>query len=44
VLGLLFALLRRSGTNVGIGTVYGALILGTARHPSLKDETFRMAI
>ena len=29
---------------MGIGTVLGALVLGTARNPSLKDELFRIAI
>jgi F0F1-type ATP synthase membrane subunit c/vacuolar-type H+-ATPase subunit K len=27
-----------------IGTVFGALVLGTSRNPSLKDELFKMAI
>ena len=30
--------------GVGIGTVFGALILGISRNPSLKDELFKMAI
>ena len=32
------------GAGVGIGTVFGALILGISRNPSLKDEMFRVAI
>jgi F-type H+-transporting ATPase subunit c len=33
-----------AGAGVGIGTVFGALILGTSRNPSLKDELFKFAI
>jgi F-type H+-transporting ATPase subunit c len=33
-----------SGAGVGIGTVFGALVLGTARNPNEKDELFRSAI
>ncbi len=33
-----------AGAGVGIGVIFGALILGTARNPSLKDELFRLAI
>ena len=33
-----------AGAGVGIGTVFGALVLGISRNPSLKDEMFRMAI
>ena len=33
-----------AGAGVGVGTVFGALVLGTARNPSLKDELFRIAI
>jgi len=33
-----------AGAGVGIGTVFGALVLGTSRNPSLKDELFKMAI
>jgi F-type H+-transporting ATPase subunit c len=32
------------GAGAGIGIVFGALILGISRNPSLKDEMFRMAI
>ena len=33
-----------AGAGVGIGVVFGALIIGISRNPSLKDELFRMAI
>ena len=33
-----------AGAGVGIGTVFGALVIGTSRNPSLKDELFKMAI
>jgi F-type H+-transporting ATPase subunit c len=32
------------GAGVGIGTVFGALVIGTSRNSSLKDELFKMAI
>jgi F-type H+-transporting ATPase subunit c len=33
-----------AGAGVGIGTVFGALVLGSSRNPNLKDELFRIAI
>ena len=33
-----------SGAGVGIGSVFGALILGVARNPNEKDELFRYAL
>jgi len=33
-----------AGAGVGIGTVFGALVIGTSRNPNLKDELFRIAI
>jgi F-type H+-transporting ATPase subunit c len=33
-----------AGAGIGIGTVFGALVLGISRNPSLKDELFKMAI
>jgi F-type H+-transporting ATPase subunit c len=33
-----------AGAGVGIGTVFGALVLGISRNPNLKDELFRIAI
>ena len=32
------------GAGVGIGVVFGALILGVARNPSLKGQLFSYAI
>ena len=33
-----------TGAGLGIGVIFGALIFGIARNPSLKDDLFRMAI
>ena len=33
-----------AGAAVGIGIIFGALVLGISRNPSLKDELFKMAI
>lgn len=33
-----------AGAGVGIGLIFGSLILGIARNPSLKDDMFRYAI
>ena len=33
-----------AGAGVGIGTVFGALVSGVSRNPSLKDELFKLAI
>lgn len=33
-----------SGAGLGIGFIFGALILGIARNPSLKDDLFRTAV
>jgi len=33
-----------AGAGIGIGTEFGALVLGISRNPSLKDELFKMAI
>lgn len=32
------------GAGVGVGIVFGALILGTARNPSLRSQLFSYAI
>lgn len=32
------------GAGVGVGVVFGCLILATARNPSLRGELFRIAI
>lgn len=33
-----------AGAGAGIGTVFGSLVIGLSRNPSLKQELFRMAI
>ena len=33
-----------AGAGVGIGTVFGALVMGVSRNPSIKDELFKLAI
>lgn len=33
-----------TGAGIGIGTVFGALVIGLSRNPSLKQELFRVAI
>lgn len=33
-----------SGAGVGIGTVFGALVMGIARNPTLQQELVRAAI
>lgn len=33
-----------AGAGVGIGTIFGALVLGTSRNPSLAQDLFRSAI
>jgi F-type H+-transporting ATPase subunit c len=33
-----------AGAGVGIGIVFGALIIGISRNPSLRQELFRVAI
>ena len=38
------ATISLAGACVGIGTVFGALVIGTSRNPNLKDELFRFAI
>ena len=43
-IGAGLAAIGLAGAGVGIGTVFGALVLGTSRNPSLKDELFRLAI
>lgn len=44
ILGAGLATIGLAGAGVGIGTVFGALVLGTSRNPSLKDELFKIAI
>ena len=43
-IGAGLATIGLAGAGVGIGTVFGALVLGVSRNPSLKDELFRLAI
>ena len=43
-IGAALATIGLAGAGVGIGTVFGALVLGISRNPSLKDELFKMAI
>ena len=43
-LGAGLATIGLAGAGVGIGSVFGALIIGISRNPSLKDELFKMAI
>jgi len=43
-IGAGLATIGLAGAGVGIGTVFGALVLGIARNSLLKDELFKMAI
>jgi len=43
-IGAGLATIGLAGAGVGIGTVFGALVIGLSRNPSLKDELFKMAI
>ena len=43
-IGAGLATIGLAGAGVGIGTVFGCLVLGTSRNPSLKDELFKIAI
>lgn len=43
-IGAGLATIGLAGAGVGIGTVFGALVLGISRNPALKDELFKMAI
>ena len=44
LLGGGLATLSIAGSGVGIGVVFGALILGMARNPSVKQQIFIYAI
>ena len=44
MIGAGLATIGLAGAGVGIGTVFGALVLGTSRNPNLKDELFKLAI
>lgn len=43
-IGAGLATIGLAGAGVGIGTVFGSLIIGISRNPSYKDELFKMAI
>jgi F-type H+-transporting ATPase subunit c len=43
-IGAGLATIGLAGAGVGIGTVFGALVIGISRNPSLKDELFKLAI
>jgi|TARA_B110000967_G_C18901403_1_gene575562 F-type H+-transporting ATPase subunit c len=43
-LGAGLATIGLAGAGVGIGTVFGALVVGVSRNPSLRDELFKLAI
>ena len=44
ILGAGLATAGLIGAGIGIGTVFGALILGVARNPNLKGQLFSYAI
>jgi F0F1-type ATP synthase membrane subunit c/vacuolar-type H+-ATPase subunit K len=44
LIGAGFATIALVGPGIGIGNVFGSLILGIARNPNEKDELFRFAI
>ena len=43
-IGAGLATIGLAGSGVGIGVVFGALVIGISRNPSLKDELFKVAI
>lgn len=43
-IGAGLATIGLAGAGVGIGSVFGALVTGTSRNPSLKDELFKIAL
>ena len=43
-LGAGLATIGLAGAGVGIGTVFGALVIGISRKPSLRDELFKLSI
>lgn len=44
MIGAGLATIGLAGAGVGIGSVFGALVLGVSRNPNMKDELFRIAI
>ena len=43
-LGAGLATIGLAGAGVGIGTVFGALVVGISRNPSLRDELFKVYV
>jgi F-type H+-transporting ATPase subunit c len=43
-IGAGIASIALAGVGIGIGNVFGSLVLAISRNPSLKDELFKMAI
>jgi F-type H+-transporting ATPase subunit c len=33
-----------AGAGLGIGVIFGSLIIGTSRNPNIREELFRIAI
>ena len=44
VIGAGLATIGLAGAGVGLGIVFGALVMGTARNPSVKGELFSYTI
>jgi F-type H+-transporting ATPase subunit c len=44
IIGAGAAIIGVAGTGAGVGTVFGSLIIGYARNPSLKQQLFTYAI
>ena len=44
LIGAGLATIGVSGAGVGIGIVFGSLIIGTSRNPSLKEQLFSYTI
>jgi F0F1-type ATP synthase membrane subunit c/vacuolar-type H+-ATPase subunit K len=44
LIGAGLATIGLAGTGVGIGNVFGSLVLAVSRNPNERDELFRLAI
>ena len=44
LIGAGLATIGLAGAGVGIGNIFGGLVIATARNPNEKDELFRFAI
>lgn len=44
VIGAGLSTIGLAGAGIGIGTVFGSLISGTSRNPSVRKELFSLAI